>query len=181
MARVGRARRDPNLSPCGWLKQTTGSGVEGEPTYSPHFRPLIHGSGLCGGGRRNCQVRSRTFHKRCEVVVFWHTGTTATEGYRADYFLGLFSSLSEGQLNQETHGCRQFALHHDFGASPADMGAVEELPGCLSVGLDHGLQGPPLHWVLHSRDVHAKIRLLEMMWKDYSSDPQYSLSNSEQT
>lgn len=48
MARVGRARREPNLSPCGWLKQTTGSGVQGEPTYSPHLRPLIHGSGLCG-------------------------------------------------------------------------------------------------------------------------------------
>lgn len=46
MALVGRASREPNLSPCGWLKQTTGSGAEGEPTYSPHFRPLIHGSGL---------------------------------------------------------------------------------------------------------------------------------------
>lgn len=46
IALVGKAWREPNLSPCGWLKQTTGSGALGEPTYSPHFNPLIHGNGL---------------------------------------------------------------------------------------------------------------------------------------
>lgn len=46
MALVGRACREPNLSPWGWLKQTTGTGALGEPTYSPHFKPFIHDKGL---------------------------------------------------------------------------------------------------------------------------------------
>lgn len=165
MARVGRASRDPNLSPCGWLKHTTGSGAEGEPTYSPHFRPLIHGSGLCGGGRGNYKVSSRSFHGRCiKSCLLQRTAGSQSHyryivDYRANYFLGLFSGFSEGQLNQETHGCRQLPLHHEFGSCPADMRAVEKLPGCLSVCLDHCLQGPSLHGVFYSRNVHAKIGL----------------------
>ena len=46
MARVGSASREPNFSPWGWLKHTTGSGALGDPTYSPHFSPLIQGRGL---------------------------------------------------------------------------------------------------------------------------------------
>lgn len=46
IALVGRAWREPNLSPWGWLKQTTGTGALGEPTYSPHFKPFIHDKGL---------------------------------------------------------------------------------------------------------------------------------------
>lgn len=76
----------------------------------------------------------------------------------ANYFLDLLPTLPEGQ-HQEAHGGGQLALHQDFGSGPADVGAVEELPGRLSVRLDHGLQGAALHRVLHGRHVHAKVRL----------------------
>lgn len=84
--------------------------------------------------------------------------TNTTDDYRADYFLDWFSTFSEGQLNQEAHGCRQFPLH-EFGACPADMRGIKELPGCLPVRLDHRLQGPSLDGVFYSRNIHAKIGL----------------------
>lgn len=99
------------------------------------------------------KVKSRVLDDVCFYRMKW------AWSYRADDLLCLLSGFPEGQLDQQPHGRRQLALHHQLGAGPADVGGAEELPRRLTVRLDHGFQGSPLNRVLHRRHVHAEVGL----------------------
>lgn len=156
---------------------TDGSGRKGKQGPEPLSVRLTEADHGVGSGRRaNILAPLQTFDPRQRALRGSRgrvnsgrtdVGPSRCGGhrghYRTGYLLGLFPTFPKCQLNQETHRCGQLPLHQHPGGGPADVGATEELPGRLSISLDHGLQGPPLHGVFNSRHVHAKIRLQKKM------------------